>query len=409
MIRKTRWKFIAIAMAALSVAMILVTLIINAANWYAVRQEMVDSVSLIADNNGRYPRDAGGKGGGRRGFRESSYATRYFSVRQGGDGRYAAMNLDNIASVTEEQALELAQQAVEDGAAYGFMDGFIFCVRERGHGRDIVFVDCEAKLGAVRSLGILSALACLLGIGGAFVVVALLSRRAIEPLIESSERQKRFITDAGHELKTPLTVISAHMDLLQLEIGDNEWVAGTQRQVAHLRKLVGDLVTLAKMDEEGSALEPARFDLSAAVAETCEGFQAMAELSGRRLEQALASGIHMLGDEGAVRQLTGILLDNALKYAPEGSVVRAALTLEGRRARLSVQNLLAQPMDEASVRRLFDRFYRVDGARAKGEGPGGYGIGLAIAKAAAERQGGRIWARSSGTSIEFICQLPAVR
>jgi signal transduction histidine kinase len=174
--------------------------------------------------------------------------------------------MTHIASVTEEEALALARQAVETGRSYGYLDHYMFLVNAWSGQTLITVLDCETKLNALRSLAVISGAACLIGILLAALVGARGSRRAIQPLSESAEKQQRFITDAGHELKTPLTVISANMDILSQDLGPNEWVEGTQKQVGALRALVNELVYLSRLDEE-ERLEAQRFDLSAAVEE----------------------------------------------------------------------------------------------------------------------------------------------
>lgn len=413
MIRKVRLRFIRAALAALSVAMILVAVIINGANWYFVQQELLDTVRVISSNGGSYPRETAGRGHGlgRRAYRESSYENRYFSVRLNRAGQYEALNMDNIASVTQSEAIELAQRAVESGSESGIIDNYMFYV-ESSDGRAIIsFLDCEARLGALKSLALISALACAAGVLMALAAVALLSGRAIQPLIENAQRQKQFITDAGHELKTPLSVISANMDVLGLDLGEeNEWVEGTKRQVGNMRRLVNDLIALSKMDEDTPALAAGRFDLSGAVSETASAFAPMAELAGKQLDLQVQEGLFVRGDENAVRHLVSGFCDNAVKYAPEGDRIEIALCARGRRALIYTRNALSEPLDEDALSRLFDRFYRADPARTRDGAPGGHGIGLAIARAVAQRHGGRAGARLIASQrIEFFCLLPLAR
>ena len=204
--------------------------------------------------------------------------------------------------------------------------------------------------------------------------------------------QKQFITDAGHELKTPLTVISANMDVLALETGRNEWVDSTKKQVSDMRALVDEMIYLSRLNEEEAKLERREIDMSALVRDAAEPFQAMAEYKGKSLCVEAGDGVRMTGDEGALRRLVSILCDNAVKYAPEGDGIMLELKKAGRGAvELRCENAVSEPMDDETLRHLFDRFYRADASRSRENG--GYGIGLSIARAVAERHGGSMTAR----------------
>ena len=411
MIRQIRTRFIRIALGTLTLAMVFVAVVINAANWISVRQEMEDSLTLIVMNDGRLNFDTPQDGTPDQKTkpakdarpRESIYETRYFSILYTAQGDYLVHDMAHIASYTQEDAIALARRALESGRTSGFLDTFLFTVQARGDSQILVFLDCESKLANIESLLWLSGLACLIGIVLAILIVSLLSSRAIRPLIENAEKQKQFITDAGHELKTPLTVISANMDVLQMDIGANEWVQSTQKQVGTMRSLVNELVFLSRMDEENSHLLEQRFDLTAAVTDTAAPFAAMAEFAGKTFRIAAQADLFFCGDEGAMRRLVSVLCDNAVKYAPEGDAITVRLYGEGKKLLLTTENRLKEPMEERTLRHLFDRFYRADSARAKTDERGGYGIGLAIAKAIVEKQHGKITACCDQGKIRFVC------
>ena len=269
----------------------------------------------------------------------------------------------------------------------------------------MIFLNCETKLTRVRRLALISAAACVGCILLAWVLVALFSRRAIKPLVENAVMQKQFITDAGHELKTPLTVIAANMDVLALETGENEWVKSTRKQVANMRGLVNELIYLSRLDEEDARLGREDIDLSKLVREAAEPFVGMAEFSGKSMDVAVEDGIRVTGDAAALNRLVSILCDNAMKYAPEGDTIAVALKRDRRGVALTAENGLAAPLSPEALSHLFDRFYRVDASRSKTSG--GYGIGLSVARAIVEKHGGRIAAKQSGDGqrIKFTCRL----
>ena len=410
MIRGIRRRFMRIAIGVLALAMLLVAVIINAANWVNVRSELYETLGYLSQMQAQ--RGAFGPKGdlqGRRGnpsrhLRNMADESRFFSVTLGEDGSCA---LDDASHVSEEDAdglVELADRALAGGRTSGFYGDYLFSVGERSGGRVALFLNCETKLTRARRLALISAVAC----GGcvllAWLLVGLFSSRAIRPLVESAIQQKQFITDAGHELKTPLTVISANMDVLTLETGDNEWIRSTQKQVANLRGLVGELIYLSRLDEEDAKLQRVDVDLSRLVAEGAEPFAGMAEFAGKTLELDVEAGVHVTGDEAMLGRLVSILCDNAVKYAPEGDTIAVTLARTRKGILLATDNAAGQPMSDETLRHLFDRFYRADASRSRESG--GYGIGLSVARAIVEKHGGTIKVRQTPQGrVRFECLL----
>ena len=272
--------------------------------------------------------------------------------------------------------------------------------------RVAVFLNAESKYSEIATLAIISLSACVAGILLAWLMVALLSNKAIKPMVENIERQKQFITDAGHELKTPLTVISANMDVLTMDMGPNEWVQSTQKQVSNMRKLVNELIYLSRMDEADSHLEQSVFDFSGAVEDVAAPFAGMAEFNGKNLLVNAGENIKICGDEQALRRLTGSLCENAVKYAPEDSDIVISLTRSGKNIVFSTENDVKEPLSEEALSHLFDRFYRGDASRSK-ESNSGFGIGLSIARAITEKHGGTIKARiTENGRLQITCTLP---
>ena len=298
------------------------------------------------------------------------------------------------------------EAALSGGKTSGFVGDYLFTVTERRVGRIALFLDCETKLNRIRRLGMISALACVGCILLAWLLVERFSSRAIRPLVENAIQQKQFIIDAGHELKTPLTVISANMDVLALETGKNEWIQSTQKQVANMRGLVNELIYLSRLDEEDARLEKKELDFSGLVRETAEPFVGMAEFSGKSMRLDVEDGLRLTGDEAALKRLVSILCDNAVKYAPEGDGIIVSLRRGGKNIALSTENGLTKPMDDETLRHLFDRFYRADASRSKESG--GYGIGLSVARAIVEKHGGSIRVTQENQErLLFLCSLRA--
>ena len=233
-----------------------------------------------------------------------------------------------------------------------------------------------------------------------FVLVVLLSRRAIDPVVRSAQQQKQFITDASHELKTPITVIATSLKVLEMEVGQQKWIDKAQIQTEKLTELVNSLVTLSRMDEEDSPLKMESFPVSDAVSETAESFRDLALSRGHPLELTVQPELTYRGDEYAVRQLTSILLDNAVKYAAPESPITLTLEKGRKGVVLRQSNRCAEP-ESIDPAKLFDRFYQADPSR----GAGGFGIGLSIARSIAEGHRGTIRAAVSGDTITFTAEL----
>ncbi len=425
MIKKLRTRFIRITMLSVTAVMLLLTLILNGANFLSTNSDLNEMLDRIAENHGTLPMPGGesvpapsGEGetppepkdaapvqpGGRRNDPfgpEAAFSTRFFVLRCSGDGALISAELDKIAAVTEEDAADYLAAALRRGEGRGFTGNYKFLVTPDGEGYMAVFLDCYQEMRAVRLVLVWSLAADAACILLVLLLVLLLSRRAIDPVVRSAERQKQFITDASHELKTPITVIATSLRVLEMETGKQKWIDKALGQTEKLTSLVNSLVTLSRIDEDESPMNMADFPVSDTVRETAESFRDFAAENGHALELSVAPDLIYCGDEYSVRQLVSILLDNAVKYALPGTPVRLSLEKSRRGVVLLSSNRcdVSQPIDTA---RLFDRFYRADSSRS---GNGGFGIGLSIARGIAEGHRGHISAKLDGDRITFRAEL----
>ena len=415
MIRRLRRRFIRIATLSVTAVMLLLTLLLNTANYVSTTRELRDMLQLITSNQGTIPayRPAGeapavppkGPQPPRDGSftAETPYSTRYFVLRYQDDGTLVKADLQNIASVTEEDITPYLAAAVAHGAGYGSYGSYRYYVTRTGEGRNMaVFLDGYQQLrsvGLVLLWSLAADAACILLV---VVLVVLLSRRAIDPVVRSAEKQKQFITDASHELKTPITVISTCLRVLEMETGKQKWIDKAQTQTEKLTALVNALVTLSRMDEGVSPLKMEPFPLSEAIADTAEPFRDLAQSKGHSLILDIAPELTYKGDEYAIRQLVSILLDNAVKYARADSPITLTLEKTRRGVALRCRNG-SDPIPEETLAKLFDRFYRADPSR--NAATGGFGIGLSIARCIAEAHKGSICARMAGEEVEFAAEL----
>ena len=422
MIRQLQKRFIRIAVISLTMAMILVVAIVNIANWISVRNELFGTMNLLGENESEMEKiaeseeerhDQSESENGRkspfsrpsRHFRNMMAESNWFSAMVTETGEVERVMLARIENLEEDTARELIRQIVADGRTEGFLQDYLFRITTWRNGkREVKVLNCETRLATVRTLVLISAIACAGGILLALMLVMLSSRRAIQPTIRNMEQQKQFITNASHELKTPLTVISTNMELLEMENEGNPWVRSTQNQAAVMRRLVDELVYLSRMEEEHPTLEFETLDPGELLKETAEPFAAMAEYNGLEMTVTAEKDLQMKGDRASIQRLMSTLCDNAVKYASAGPI-RAEIRGEGKNIILQVSNPVEEPLAKQQCEQLFNRFYRVDPSRNK-EKKSGFGIGLAIAAAIAEKHDGRISAAMEEDRLVMTCQLP---
>lgn len=423
MINRLRKKFIVAAIVAVFLVLALLIGAINVFNYRSLVSDADATLQILADNKGSFPRqmfreqnrpsgmqlppDEGGGGpafGRRGGIGELAYQSRFFTASFD-EGGLSRLNLESLVSLTEEEAAALAQSVYASGRERGFSGEYRYRRASCDGEILLLFLNCERELATFRGFLYASIGVSLAGTLAVFLLLLPLSGRIVRPIAESYAKQKRFITDAGHELKTPITIIRADAEVLQSELdGENEWLADIRKQTQRLAELTADLIYLSRMEEENAALQMQPLSLSELVDETAQSFQALARSKGKRFSASVASGLRVSGDEKALAKLVSILLDNAMKYSPEGGTVELTLEQSGRSARLSVKNSTA-PMEKGNADRLFERFTRED--RSRSSESGGFGLGLAIAKAVTEAHRGRIRAESEdGLSLTVTAELP---
>lgn len=413
MIKKLRKRFIRIAMIAVSAVLLLLCVIVNVANIVSVNSELADTLGTISDNRGKFPkpvifengqmRPSDGKPNDR--FdKETPYSTRYFVLVYDDSGTLLKADLENIAAVTDADTGEYLDIALGHGEGDGYRNGYKFRITDIGDGKYMaVFLDCGKEIRTITTVALLSFGAMLICVALVYVIVVLCSRRAIDPVVKAYEKQKTFITDASHELKTPITVITTSLKVLEMDTGENKWIDKARFQTEKLKDLVNSLVTLSSMDEERSPLKPARFDISAACEETAMSFADFAASHDHLLSVSVEPNIEYNGDEYAVRQLVSILIDNAVKYASEGTPIEFSLEKSKKGVVIRTKNV-CDGIEKEELNKLFDRFYRPD--RSRTSESGGFGIGLSIARSIAEGHKGSIKAKSEdGKTVEFIADL----
>ena len=426
MIKRLRRKLIAACMLSLAIVLLVILGGVNLMSYQKVVADADAVLALLEANGGVFPRvhagpeekpedgfsPAGGPEGKKDPFDqrglspETPYESRFFSVLLGEDGQVLETDTGQIAAVDGEEAAVYAQSVAASGKRTGFWGDYRYLLCQEDTNSRVIFLDCGRSLSSFRTTLIASVSLALLGLGAVLALLLILSKRIVRPVAESYEKQKRFITDAGHELKTPMTIISADADLAEMECGENQWLTDIRRQAQRLTDLTHDLIYLSRMEEEQPKLQRIEFPLSDVAEEMAQSFAAPARSQDKELTVTVQPMLSCTGDEKAIRQLISILLDNALKYSPAGGQLALNLEKQGRTLLLTVSNTTQQPIAREQLAHLFDRFYRTD--QSRNSQTGGYGLGLSIAKSIVLSHKGKIRAESpDGTYLSIMVNLPA--
>ena len=443
---RLRWTFITIASCAVLIVLTLVLLALYAVNTISNYGEIFSITEFIIDNSGKMPHIDPDKETMTDFivYDEMQYETRYFSLLTDNSGNIISGNFDHIASVNPQDADRLLRSVSaattksmmtmifsdkrKKGIIYGPDSDFAYMRRELSEdelreqllseafyrgiitdnmtdipedgGSIIVFLDCSRRILDMRHLRVSSVIIGAVSFFLFFIIITAFSKRAIQPYIDNHEKQKQFVTNAGHELKTPLTIISANMEVLELIQGKNEWTESTLNQVKRLTGLVSDLITIARTEEyleENDKLGDT-IDASAAVRELSDSFRPVAEKEFKRIETIIDDDVIVTGDKKRLCELFSILIDNAVKYCDDRGVIKIELHRRKKGLTYIVSNDFADGKN-ADYSRFFERFYRGDTSHNSEKS--GYGIGLSMAESIAKLHKGRISVSWSGGVISF--------
>ena len=397
----------AIAMFALASLVLVQSLAVNAINIYQTDLDIKSILKKIANNGGVLPNsyfetndrvtNPFNPFGEMHINIETPYSTRYFVVELK-DNLVTKVSTEHIAAVDNTKALEYAHNVYLTGkTGFGSVDLYKYYYTTDGENSMIIFVDWQRDLAKCLALAIISGFVSFMTISVLAILVYLLSKKAMKPVADSIEKQKQFITDASHELKTPLTIIAANAEVLEMCEGENEWTTSIKNQTTRLSHLVKNLVELTKLNEIHDDKLRTSFNISSALIETASNFETSAEVANKNFSYSAADDIFYYGNEAEIRQLITILCDNAIKYTDECGHIKLSLYKSGKNIIIESYNT-CEYVDPQTVSRLFDRFYRADSSRTRDTKTGGYGIGLSIAQAIVHRHKGKIKVFTAGTT-----------
>lgn len=410
MIRRLRRRMTLMVIAVLILVSSGIVLAISLANSHSIAAQAEETLSVLTENAGagenRMQRPDGSmdpRGGrmnrDRRGFRGEPPEIRSgrdaaaaglnnsYTISLNADGSVASWDSDRPGLYTDEQVAVIAESILADGRNSGRI-GTQFYRKTEQSGQTLLTVldarlDYLSASNVLRSTILIAAAACVL----LSLLAWLLIRRMVQPVEEAFTRQKQFVSDASHELKTPLAVISANAEVLEQEIGENEYLGYIRSEVRRTDTLVSNLLTLARLDRKEGTAEMKSFNLSRALLDVVLPFESTVYEAGKTLETEIPDNMECTGNEEMIQQLAVILLSNALKYSNEDGRIEVSLKARGRQRELRVFNT-GDPIAPEDREKIFDRFWRADPAH--GRETGGHGLGLAIARTIVETHKGKI-------------------
>lgn len=398
MIEILQKKFIRTAMVAISTLLVVFICAINVVNVITVIDQIDKTLEFLTESNmGNPPRmeklepekEGFGKFFSPVRDEERAMSARYFTAEVDSAGQIIRINTDNILSVTSEDAEGIVTRIILSGNQEGKIDGFKYRTVQSviGNTATIVCVDTSASLRGAFTVIVIS-----VGVGVVcwlvmLLFVSLLSKKAIKPIAENLEKQRQFVTDAGHEIKTPLAIILANTDALELHNGESKWSKNIRSQTIRLNGLMQNLLTLSRSDEAKEKLVMEEQEATTLLNEVVEGFVTLAENQQKKICAEIGENITVTAHRESLQQVFTVLVDNAVKYSSVGSEVFINLKQENGKTVFTTQNT-CDGLPECEPEKLFDRFYRADEARTQKNG--GYGIGLSVARAIAENHGWEI-------------------
>lgn len=348
-------------------------------------------------DNGTKPPDDKKNGDFGKHDKDAIKSARYAAVALDDKGNIIRTDVTHISSLTEDEVTAITQALKSTASGTGNYNGYLYRISDakRVSGRVIILLDNSMQISSFFTVLFISVGAGIFGWLLMLLLVILLSKKTIAPVARSIEKQKQFVTNAGHEIKTPLAIILANTDAMELHNGENKWSRNIRAQTLRLSGLMQNLLMLAKMDENSAKLPMCGFDISTAAEDTVNAFIEPAALKGVMIEQNIQKGLQLNGNRDSIIQLMTVLLDNAVKYTESGGTIRAKLSGNEKNITLSIANT-CEPIDHPE--KLFDRFYRGDSARTQKNG--GYGIGLSVAQAIAELHKGSITAENVSVNAD---------
>ncbi len=393
MLKKLQRKFVFFTTLISIVVMLLIAVGINIINYNSVMAYSDEVLSVLASDNFevsqkppphlKFPA-------------EFAFTTRFFIVNVDANGEFNYIDTKNISSVSTDEAKLYASEISKSELSIGTIDNFRYIKTENGDSTAYIFLDIEKDLIDFERYMLYSVLIVSVALFLIFILSCLLSKKVVYPIIEGYEKQKRFITDVSHEFKTPLTIIRADCDVIELDNGEGEWTDSIKSQILRLNTLVENLISLTKLDEDKTKILKTDFSLSDTVKDTIAEFAAAIKNNNLEFNVDITKNISYKGDEAFIRKLISILIENAIKYS--NGYLNITLKATVNKKMFIIENS-CEEITVGKHNSWFERFYRDD--KSRNSQIKGFGIGLSIAKAICDRHDAKIIAESK-TGKEII-------
>lgn len=388
MLRQLKQRFILLAVVSMTVTLIAAFTVVNFTLRFRLAERVDTIINVLYHNNGSFPIDYyqhwfDGL------HEETPYETRYYVAYIDNDRAIIGADYSHIAIKNIEGVSQQLNEIMSSGKEKGYIGNYRFgCFDGENYTKMVIVVDCQTDLETVNTLLTITLVTISSCVIIVLILLLFLSKRVLRPFEENREKQRRFITDAGHELKTPIAIIQSNAEVMEMINGENKWIDNIKGQTVRMGHLVKGLIELSKMDEQILAeKEKQKILMTEIVSDSAESFRVLAESKGIRIESQLVPNVYVYGDLEDIVRLVGILIDNAVKYTDSRGEINVKLYNKAKKACLVVSNT-AEGLDKASVPKFFDRFYRSDSSR--NSETGGYGIGLSMAQMIVQNHKGKI-------------------
>ena len=383
MFKSLRRKFVATSVASVAVVIILMASTLNFINYYKMGQRVDDSLYEASKSSALVTIFSDGE--------EDMIVTKNTASKTPNNNGFSIAKIDENKNVIrsyrddvlikgKDDLQKLVTDAVNESSTSGYVGTYRYLKVNNDAGNLVLLLNTQRDLDSFHAFMRNSIIVSSIVILSVFILLVLISKKVIAPIQQSYQKQKQFITDASHELKTPLAIIRSNTDVLELENGDSKWTKNIQNQVDRLTSLVNSLVVFSRMEEKDTA-EKVKFNLSESLHARIDDFEELASFQKKHIIADIDNNIYYRGEQQAIVQLMDILLENAIKYAPEGSDISVKLKKNRRYATLKVSN--KANVQKGDLSKVFDRFYRLDESR--NSAIKGYGIGLSMAQLIAEK------------------------
>ncbi len=394
MLKKLQGKFVLLTTIISVIVMLLIAFLINIANYISIMNNSEEILNLIAagelkmgepfNERAQLPK-------------EISFTTRFFVVRANSNLEIDHIDTRQISSISSEDAIQYASLVNESKEQTGLIDNFRYIKVENEIGYTYFFLDIESELISFKAYMYYSVFIFIGAIVSIFILSVLFSKKAVAPIVDSYERQKGFITNVSHEFKTPLAIIKADCDVIEIDNGEGEWTDSIKTQISRLDTLVENLISLTKLDEKVELIK-SDFSLTDAITDTVNEFSSPIKSAELDLILSVEQNLSYTGDEALVRNVISILTENAIKYSLPQTDLKISLSSNGSKKIFSVENA-CENTEIGKHNDWFERFYRND--KSRNNEIKGYGIGLSIAKSICDLHGAKILAESK-TGKEIV-------